>query len=94
MWIFSINTQNEVVVFRPGDSEPNILPLILEQPCVPVHIQKVRANVIFLLTFEDGQSYLANVSVESVSLVSLPNSTILALTNDGDYNLTLTLLLL
>ena len=92
MWIISINAQNEVVVFRPGDSEPDTLPLTLNQPCVPVRIQKVKSDVMFLLTCEYGQSYLVNVSVEPVNLVSLPNSTILALTNNGYYSLALTMI--
>ena len=92
MWIISINTQNTIVAFKPGDSESDTLPLILEQPCVPVRIHKVRSDVIFLLTCEDGRSYLVNVSVEPVNLVSLPNSTILALTNNGDYSLALTMI--
>ena len=92
MWIISINTQNTIVVFKPGDSKPDTLPLMLDQSCVPVRIQKVRSDVMFLLTCEGGQSHLVNVSVEPVSAVSLPNSTILAITNNGDYSLALTMI--
>ena len=91
MRIISINIQSEVVVFRPGDSELETLPLTaLNQSCMPKHIQKVRSDVIFLLTCEDGQSCLVNVSVEPINCTcfSLPaNSTILALANNARYSL-------
>ena len=90
MWIISINNQSEVVMFRPGDSEPKALPLTAcDQPCMPVRIQKVRSDVIFLLTCEDGWSCLVNVSVGSINCTcfSLSNSTILALANNARYSL-------
>ena len=91
MRIISINTQSEIVVFRPGDSELATLPLTVhDQPCVPVCIQKLRSDVIFLLTCEDGRSCLVNVSVEPINCTcfSLPaNSTILALANNARCSL-------
>ena len=90
-WIISINIQSEVVVLKPGDSELETLPLTaLNQSCKPVHIQKLRSDVIFLLTCEDGRSCLVNVSVEPINCTcfSLPaNSTILALATNARYSL-------
>ena len=89
MRIISINAQNEVVVFRPGDLElDRTPPLTFNQPCVPVQIQRVKTNMIFLLTCEDGQSYLVNVSGRPVTYVSVPNS-IAALANNARYSLAL-----
>ena len=90
MQIISINAQNEVVVFRPGDVELDTPSLTLEQPCTPVQIQRVRLNMIFLLTCEGGQSYLVNVTDRPITFVSLPNA-ISALAHSARYSLTLTM---
>ena len=88
MRIISINAQSKVIVFRPGDLELDTPPLTFDQPCAPVQIQRVRPSMIFLLTCEDGQSYLVNVSGRPVTFVSLPNS-IAALANSARYSLAL-----
>jgi len=84
--IISINTQNEVIIFRVQDLELDRYPLATDQPCVPVRIQKLRSNIFFLLTCEEGQ-YLVNISTRTVSFVSLP-SLIRALTSNIRYSLT------
>ena len=89
MRIISINTQNEVVVFRPGDLELDTPSLTLDQHCAPVRIQRVRLNMIFLLTCEGGRLYLVNVTGRPITFVSLPNSTA-ALAHSARYSLALT----
>ena len=89
MWVVSINTQNEVAVFRVEDLELDIYPLPLDQPCVPMRMQKLQLDFIFLLICEDGQLHLVNVSGR-ISFVSLP-TLITALSHNARYSLVVTL---
>ena len=85
MRIISINAQNKVIVLGPELCDMPRLQTV-DPPCIPLHIQKVRSNVIFLLTCEGGQSCLVNVSEEPINYTcfSLPiNSTVLALANNN-----------
>lgn len=79
-----------MVVFRPGDLELDTPSLTLDQPCSPVRIQRVRLNMIFLLTCEGGRSYLVNVTGRPITFVSLPNA-IVALAYSARYSLALTM---
>ena len=94
MWIISINTLNQVVVFKVGDSD---LELEISQPllgssCVPARIQKLRSDVIFIVMCQDGQSYLVNIStIRLISFINLPTM-IIALAYNARYSLTLTML--
>ena len=101
MYIISINNQNEVVVVElgPGDSESrHKFPLpTLAPPCVPAEIKNVatRLDMIFLLTCEDGRSYLVNIFIEPIRLIRLsylPNSMVLALANYEWYSLIFTMI--
>ena len=90
--VVSVNTQNEIVIYGVQTFELDTYSLQeLDQPCVPLRIQKLQSDIAFLLTCQGGRSYLVNTSggIPNINLVSIPNP-VMAIANNLRHSLALT----
>ena len=93
IFVVSIDTQNQIVIYGVQTFELDRYPLDLDQPCVPLRIQKMQSDIAFLLTCQGSHSYLVNTSagIPNINLVSIPNP-VTAIANSIRYSLALTMI--
>ena len=89
IFVVSVDTQNQIIIYGVQTFELDRYPLVLDQPCVPVRIQKMQSDIAFLLTCQGSRSYLVNISagISNINLVSIPNP-VTAIANSIRYSLT------